>query len=321
MKKTLASEIVYNVSKDILDGKVKSGKQEDGSWVDPAYLCFSLPVEDICPQAENPNYMAGKAFAALQTSIWNNGMSFPVLVARNPLYDPSTEGMEKPLIFKGGQDVVDVRDPEVRKFFKYTIVDGTHRLMAVLYGSPLYKELNNKKSIEIYERCNGLIPCTILEDKTEHELMSAEILFNSARGEHSIDSMKDIVSDLSRSGLSDQWIAKNLFLEMEAITRFKQLSGMRAAFNNEEFKEDAWDPIKEQIHKKRANINLTNAAVRYVRTYKKLVGEDTVYDDPNTDIQAAAEALGWDKNRPNEIPKVLDENGKVFQTELFNSEE
>lgn len=316
---TKAEQLISEIRENIDSKEIKTGIQSDGSWLDPAYAVINIKCEDIVPQAVNPNYQSEKAFQALQTSIMNNGMAFPVLVAKNPSYDPSTEGQPKPKCFSGGQDVVDVRDPELRKYFKYTVVDGTHRLLAVLYGSPMYKdEFTNKTSQEIYKRCNGYIPCTVLEDKTEQELMSAEILFNSARGDHNLMAMKDIVSDLSRSGLSDQWIARNLFLEPEAITRFKQLSGLKEAFNTEEgLSDDAWDPIRDRNDERRKNINIVQAARRYVRKYRKLAGyTDTVANDEATDILMSAKALGFDESHPLEMPKTLDENGKVFEKEL-----
>lgn len=175
------------------DGKVKTGKQDDGSFIDPAYVPIPVHCEDIIAQATNPNYQTSNAFQALQQSIWNNGMAFPVLITENNLYDPSTEGMPKPKCFSGGQDTVDVRDPELRKYYKYTVVDGTHRLLAVLYGSEMYEKSEfNKNSRKIYERCGGIIPCVILEDKTEQEMMSATILFNPIAAEQELYVLRDV---------------------------------------------------------------------------------------------------------------------------------
>lgn len=297
---------------------INTGTQDDGTFLDPAYATIGIPCTEIVPQAVNPNYQSEKAFDALLTSISNNGMAFPVLVAENPMYDPSTKGQPKPRCFTGGQDVVDVRDPELRKFYPYTVVDGTHRILSVLYGSPEYRDIAKKqKAVDIYERCHGIVPCVVLRDKTEQELMSAEILFNQARGDHDLMQMKDIVADLARSGMSDQWIAKNLFLEPEAITRFKQLSGMRAAFNTEENMREAWDPVADGVNERRKNINLVQAARRYVRKYRQLAGFDnTVMNDESVNILDAAKNLGWSEENPNEMPKTLDDKGKVFEKEL-----
>lgn len=312
-----AWEIIRGISERIEEGKIYTGEQSDGSFLDPAYICIPISCEDIVPQATNPNYQSSKAFSALQTSILNTGMVFPVEVAKNPLYDPSTKGLPKPKCFSGGQDIVDVRDPELRKFYPYMVVDGTHRLLAVLYGSPMYSYLNETASQKIYQRTHGYIPCTVLEGKTEQELMSATILMNSARGDHDLMEIKDIVADMCRSGMSDQWIAQNLFLEKEAITRFKQLSGMRSAFNNENNISDAWDPVKDRNDERRAKIDLALAARRYVRKYRLLAGfESTSSSDDATDIISAAKNIGWSEAEPNMMPKTLDDNGKVFEKEI-----
>lgn len=317
MIKSIAQKIRDEIVGNILAKGYETGEQEDGSFLDPAYVTVGIHCTDIVPQAVNPNYQSEKAFDALLTSILNNGMAFPVLVAENPLYDPSTEGMEKPRCFSGGQDIVDVRDPELRKFYKYTVVDGTHRILSVLYGSPMYENIGNVKAQKIYKRCHGIVPCVILRNKTEQELMSAEILFNQARGDHDLMQMKDIVADLSRSGMTDQWIAKNLFLEPEAITRFKQLSGMRAAFNTEENMRDAWDPVADGVNERRKNVDLVQAARRYIRKYRALLGFDnTVTSDESVNIIEAAKNVGWSERNPHEMPKSLDEHGKVFEKEL-----
>lgn len=357
-----AKEVIDEIFNSINDKK--TGLQSDGSWVDPAYVCRPVFVSDIICQAVNPNYQSSKAFEALQTSILNTGMAFPVLIADNPLYDENNELMAKaateawkndkheftfngsnhtikvgtkpntiiidnddevqidlalgkPRCFAGGQDIVDVRNPKLRSYYRYQVIDGCHRLLAILYGSPMYNDLNNAKSKKIYERCKGYVPCTVIEDKTEQELMSSTILFNSARGEHDLMEMKDIVADLSRSGMSDQWIAQNLFIEKEAITRFKQLSGMRAAFNTENDLGDAWDPIRDQNVERRKNINAVNAARRYVRKYRQLMGfANTSSSDEATDIIMAAKNLGWDDKNPTYMPKSVDENGRVFEKEI-----
>lgn len=365
-----AKEVIDSVI-EMITGK-KTGLQDDGTWVDPAYICHPVNVFDVISQSVNPNYQSGKAFAALQQSIQNTGMVFPVEIGENPLYNqkkveeakaaieawnsgektfvfdsiehvisPGKEdrlividgdedvqidiGIGKPRCYSGGQDTVDVRNPKLRSYYKYQVIDGTHRLLAILYGSPMYKDLVNRetweKSNKLFERSFGTIPCTIIENKTEQELMSATILMNSARGDHDLMEMKDIVADLSRSGMSDQWIAKNLFLEAEAITRFKQLSGMRAAFNTEADLSEAWDPIKDQNVERRKNINLTNAARRYVRKYRSLMGYDnTSNSDEATDILMAARNLGWNEKNPGEMPKSVDSNGKVFEKELEKEE-
>lgn len=192
VKATVANlESTASIAKEFVEKKtaenmqVDTKDQSDGSFIDPAYAVVGIPAEDIVSQQMNPNFQTAKSFSALKTSILNSGFTFPILVSPNPLYDPATEGQKKPLVFTGGQDKVDVSDPQVRKFFKWTVIDGSHRLMSVLYGSPIYEGMHDDPeglSHKIYQRCGGIVPCTILKG-TEQELMSSEILHNDVLAE------------------------------------------------------------------------------------------------------------------------------------------
>ena len=141
-------------------------RQEDGSWLSPAYLPIAVNVDDIVPQEANPNIQVDTAFKALQTSILNTGYTFPILISENPLYDPDLDPKDKPSMRDKNKRITEVRDPKIRRYFKYQIVDGSHRFAAILENE------------EIYNRENGKIPCIILRNKTPQELMSAEILMN-----------------------------------------------------------------------------------------------------------------------------------------------
>ena len=186
-----------------------------------------------------------------------------------------------------------------------------------------YAELQAIGGVAIIRPYKGFEPqkCRCIETDTGVFMINGLTYGNSARGDHDLLEMKDIVADLSRSGMTDQWIAHNLFLDKESITRFKQLAGMRAAFNTEENLSNAWDPIADGNAERRKNINLTQAARRYIRKYRALAKHDGIpYNDKDTDVLSAARDLGWDKDNPNEIPKSLDASGKVFEKELSADE-
>ena len=197
-------------------------------------------------------------------------------------------------------------------YFVFKSKDADEAVVDGLFGKIVvrpYKNLEPQK-------------CRCIETSLGTFQINGVLFGNSARGEHSLTEMKDIVADLSRSGMSDQWISKNLFLDPEAITRFKQLSGMKAAFNDENYKEDGWDPVRDGVVERRKNINLTLAARRYVRKYRALRGfANTVASDESIDIIMAAKNLGWDPENPGEMPKTLDKNGNVFEKEYENEED
>lgn len=109
----------------------------------------------------------------------------------------------------------------------YEIVDGFHRHMVL------------KNSKRIYERENGMAPVVVI-DKDVNNRMASTIRHNRARGSHSIDLMVNIVADLVDSGMSDEWIAKNIGMDADEILRLKQISGLAALFANRDFSM-AWE--------------------------------------------------------------------------------
>lgn len=110
---------------------------------------------------------------------------------------------------------------------KYEIVDGFHR----------YSIMKNHK--DIYNRENGLLPVVVIE-KDESNRMASTIRHNRARGSHSIELMTNIVSELSKAGMSDAWIMKNIGMDADEILRLKQLSGLAELFKNKEFS-NSWE--------------------------------------------------------------------------------
>lgn len=110
---------------------------------------------------------------------------------------------------------------------KYEIVDGFHRYTIML------------KHKDIYDREGGMLPVSVI-DKPISDRMASTIRHNRARGSHDIDLMSGIVSELSGSGMSDAWIARNLGMDIDEILRLKQISGIASLFADKEFSE-AWE--------------------------------------------------------------------------------
>lgn len=105
---------------------------------------------------------------------------------------------------------------------KYEIVDGYHRYTVMLTHK------------DIYERERGLLPVSVI-DKPISDRMASTIRHNRARGEHSIELMTNIVAELSKSGMSDAWILKNIGMDAEELLRLKQLSGLQELFKDKDF--------------------------------------------------------------------------------------
>ena len=111
---------------------------------------------------------------------------------------------------------------------RYEIVDGFHRYMVM------------KNSASIYEREHGLLPVTVI-DKDISNRMSSTIRHNRARGIHSVELMSNIVAELTRAGMSDSWIMRNIGMDKDELLRLKQISGLAELFANKDFSmSDDW---------------------------------------------------------------------------------
>lgn len=108
---------------------------------------------------------------------------------------------------------------------KFEVIDGFHRhLVGKRLGySHLPVVIVNPSSTERNDR------------------IASTIRHNRARGKHRIDSMSEIVVELSRRNWGDEKIAKELGMDADEVLRLKQVSGLSEIFEGEEFSE-AWVP-------------------------------------------------------------------------------
>lgn len=117
---------------------------------------------------------------------------------------------------------------------QYELVDGFHRYQVM------------KTSKRVYEREGGLLPVAVIDKDLSHR-MSSTIRHNRARGMHNVELMSNIVAELTRSGMSDSWIMRNIGMDKDELLRLKQISGLADLFANkdfgmsEEWKEDDGD--------------------------------------------------------------------------------
>lgn len=113
---------------------------------------------------------------------------------------------------------------------KYIVVDGYHR----------YKVLRDHYN-------SPTIPVVVL-DLNMDQRMASTVRFNRARGSHKIDGDANIVMSLSKNGMTDSEISKNLGMSLEEILRLKQSTGLKEAFANHEFSK-SWEELKERLYK------------------------------------------------------------------------
>lgn len=111
---------------------------------------------------------------------------------------------------------------------KYIVVDGFHRYSIL------------KTSKRIFDREKGMLPVVVI-DKIMADRMASTIRHNRARGTHNIDLMSNIIAELVEMGKSDQWIARNIGMDVDEILRLKQITGLASLFKNNDFSK-SWEP-------------------------------------------------------------------------------
>jgi ParB-like chromosome segregation protein Spo0J len=73
--------------------------------------------------------------------------------------------------------------------------------------------------------------------------MASTIRHNRARGSHNIELMSNIVSELTKAGMSDAWILKNIGMDADELLRLKQITGLASLFSDKEFSR-SWEVDK-----------------------------------------------------------------------------
>ena len=66
----------------------------------------------------------------------------------------------------------------------------------------------------------------VVIDKDLSNRIGSTIRHNRARGTHNIELMSNIVAELDKAGMSDQWIMKNIGMDRDELLRLKQISGL-----------------------------------------------------------------------------------------------
>lgn len=180
--------------------QVKSAMQEFSPFRNEPIDCVLwMKTKKIVTNDYNPNNVAGPEKALLYTSLVQDGFTHPIVATQDPTCD------------------------------KYVIIDGFHRF-----------ELSKKKG-ELNKRLDDYVPVVLMpqasHDKSHR--MAATIRHNRARGRHQINSMAEIVRELSHLGWNDEKISLELGMEADEVLRLKQVCGLFEMFNNRKFSQ-AW---------------------------------------------------------------------------------
>ena len=105
---------------------------------------------------------------------------------------------------------------------RYELVDGFLRYLVL------------KTSKRIYERERGLLPVAVIEKELSNR-MASTIRHNRARGTHNVELMSEIVAELTRANMSDQWIMRHIGMDRDELLRLKQITGLADLFADKEF--------------------------------------------------------------------------------------
>ena len=88
--------------------------------------------------------------------------------------------------------------------------------------------------MRIYEREGGMLPVVVIEKELSNR-MASTIRHNRARGSHSIELMGNIVTELTKAGMSDAWIMRHVGMDADEVLRLKQITGLMEAFADKDF--------------------------------------------------------------------------------------
>lgn len=109
-----------------------------------------------------------------------------------------------------------------------TVTDGFHR-----------KRVGTEDE-EIRVRTHGYLPVSVLAEMSRQDQISATILHNKARGEHSVEKEIAIVAELDQAGWSPEELSRGLVKSNEELIRLRQNGGVASLLANNRY-DKAWD--------------------------------------------------------------------------------
>jgi hypothetical protein len=110
------------------------------------------------------------------------------------------------------------------------VVDGFHR------------NIVGTTNEEIKARIHGYLPLVNINESQQgkNDRIASTIRHNRARGTHNVELMSTIVAELVEMGKGDRWICKHIGMSADELLRLKQITGVAALFQNQDFS-DSWE--------------------------------------------------------------------------------
>lgn len=124
--------------------------------------------------------------------------------------------------------VITIQDQDTGNFI---IIDGFHRRL-----------MCEPEWLDIPE-----VPIVVL-DHDISKRMAATVQFNKARGHHQVDLDAEIVRGLIEQGMSEEDVSAKLGMEIDAVHRYKQITGIAALFAKSEYSL-AWEMVDDDANR------------------------------------------------------------------------
>lgn len=109
----------------------------------------------------------------------------------------------------------------------YVIIDGEHRYL-------LFRDWLGAKEL----------PIVVLSHDISRR-MCATMQFNRARGIHQVEKDANIVRSLLEQGMAEEDVARQLGMDLEAVYRMKQITGIAALFANQPWSKK-WEMVDHE---------------------------------------------------------------------------
>jgi len=178
-----------------------------------------------------PVYINSEEYGAIEVPCINTILVKKELIIANN-YNPNNIAPDKMKLLKQSildngwcYPIVAIWDDEIEQF---VIIDGFHRDSM---GDINWLNLD-------------YIPLVVLKHEMTQRL-TATMSFNRARGTHEICREADVIRALIESGMPEEDIAIHLGMEIEAIYRYKSLTGISELFRNVDYSL-SWE-MKEDV--------------------------------------------------------------------------
>ena len=133
---------------------------------------------------------------------------------RSPVYNVRAVPVEKVVANSYNPNVV---APPEMKLLELSIWEDGYTMPCVCY----------------YDAANDRYELVIEKDLSNR--MASTIRHNRARGTHNVELMSEIVAELTRANMSDQWIMRHIGMDRDELLRLKQITGLADLFADKEF--------------------------------------------------------------------------------------